>query len=93
MTALFVHTGCRNNQLGDLGVKAITRSLPQLKNLEALFLNSNNIKGEEGVAAGIVAAVNHLPALQTIWLDQNEMEDSSKNVIQSSLQAVSGLRI
>ncbi len=85
---------CRDNCLGDLGAKALFRALPQLKNLEALFLNNNHITFEEGVADEIVAMANQAPALQTIWLDQNELSENSKSAIQNLLQStVSGLRL
>ena len=93
LIVLSARTARRDNCLGDMGVKALLRALPQLKLLEALFLNTNNIEGKEGVAEGIVAAVGQMPALQTIWLDQNELADSRKSSIQNSLPTVSGLRI
>jgi Leucine-rich repeat (LRR) protein len=76
-------------------MKAMFQALPPLKSLEALFLSKNKIKFCDGAhRQEIIAVVAQMTALQTLWLDKNEVSDDDKTAIKASLTSqMSGLRM
>ena len=103
---LYSAFGCRNNKIGDLGLKAVIRALSTgLHSLEALFLNDNcircadvsgnNTSGQDRLAMELVRVLTERAAnsaLKTVWLQDNPLSTASAAHLRR-LTEIEGLRV
>ena len=77
-----------NNQIGDIGITQITKTLPLLMHLENLGLDGNDIS-DEGLRT-LCGSLSRLRQLRVLWLEKNRITNTGTEalsvVIPHSLQ-------